>query len=103
MKLALGAAGGLRFATPAAPAPPAPPAPPLVPKAQRPRVEKARVSVDPKLKAAARELRDRCLERVNEGGWPVAASGGKYDVSRGSRPLLTDRAEARPIALLKAG
>ena len=35
--------------------------------------EKARMSVDPKLKAAARELRDRCLERMNGGGWPLAA------------------------------
>ena len=87
MKLALGAAGGLRFA------PPAPPAPPAPTKAQRPRVEKAGVRVDPRLKAATRELRDRWMERVNDPLVLPAIAQGKYDVSRtpsaveGSRSL----------------
>ncbi len=58
------------------------------------RREKRKVSKnDPKLVAAARELRDRWLERVNED--PSALIGqGKYDVSR----VLTDgreRSDAR--------
>jgi hypothetical protein len=36
---------------------------------------------DPKLVAAARELRDRWLERVNAGEY-VFEDAGKYDVSR---------------------
>ena len=41
------------------------------------------MKVDPKLVAAARELRDRYLERVNrEGRFVLEAAAGKYDVSR---------------------
>ena len=39
-----------------------------------------RKKADPRLVAAARELRDRWLERVNEEG--VEVPEGKYDVSR---------------------
>ena len=72
-------------ASPAGPTPPAPstPAPttpePTVPaKVTPPRPKR---KADPRLVAAARELRDRWLERVHEGGL-LPATAGKYDVSR---------------------
>jgi len=61
----------------AAPAPA--PAPAAVEKP--PRQKKVMARNDPKLVAAARELRDRWLEEVNAGR-RLPASGGKYDVSR---------------------
>jgi N-acetylglutamate synthase-like GNAT family acetyltransferase len=56
-----------------------PPAP-----AEKPKPEKRqRVKNDPKYIAAARELRDRWLERVNaSGGASILMSSGKYDVGR---------------------
>jgi hypothetical protein len=45
------------------------------------RPKQARVKNDPKLIAAARELRDRWLEKVNENPSLLLPSG-KYDVSR---------------------
>ena len=42
---------------------------------------KRRVKNDPRLVAAARELRDRWLEEVNAGRF-LPASNGKYDVSK---------------------
>ena len=59
-------------------APPAKPLPPpVVAKSKREKTPKAKA--DPKLVAAARELRDRWLERVNAS--PMVTQG-KYDVSR---------------------
>ena len=55
------------------------PPPVLVVKKEKPKREK--VKIDPKLKEAARELRDRYLEKVNEDGFGLAA-GGKYDLCR---------------------
>jgi hypothetical protein len=47
------------------------------------RAPRAKVKNDPRLVAAARELRDRWLERVNTlGGASVLLANGKYDVSR---------------------
>jgi hypothetical protein len=43
---------------------------------------KPKVKMDPKLTAAARELRDRWLEKVNAGEY-LAQELGKYDLSRG--------------------
>ena len=65
--------GGLRFG-------PAPQAV-AVPEAKAKKEPKPKRKNDPKLVAAARELRDRWLERVNAGLYlpPVA---GKYDVSK---------------------
>jgi hypothetical protein len=64
-------AGGLWFAVPQTPA--------SEPKPKR--EPKQKVKNDPRLVAAARELRDRWLEQVNSGhSLPEAA--GKYDVSR---------------------
>ena len=40
------------------------------------------MKADPKLIAAARELRDRWLEHVNGSGRAGLISQGKYDVSR---------------------
>jgi hypothetical protein len=51
-------------------------------KPARVRAEKSRVKVDPNLIAAARELRDRYLEHVNDGGGLPPAPNGRYDVSR---------------------
>jgi hypothetical protein len=54
----------------------------------KPAVEKAKkepkvkVKLDPRLKAAARELKDRWLEQVN-GGMYLPEERGKYEVSRG--------------------
>ena len=54
----------------------------------KPEVEKAKkepkvkVKLDPRLKAAARELKDRWLEQVN-GGMYLPQKRGKYEVSRG--------------------
>ncbi len=60
-------------------------------KAKRPR--KARGKHEPKLIAAARELRDRFLEQVNERGLlPESWTRGKYDVSR-SRKLEAREAD----------
>ncbi len=64
-------AGGLRFAAAAVPASDGVKA--------KPRQPKPKVKNDPRLIAAARELRDRWLERVN--ATPVLGNG-KYDVSR---------------------
>ena len=62
--------GGLRFGPPVKPA--------LV---EAPKVKKKRPHLknDPKQVAAARELRDRYLERLNSG---VVLASGKYDVAR---------------------
>jgi hypothetical protein len=66
-------AGGLRFVEAKAL--------PAKPKASR--GPKPKVKNDPKLVAAARDLRDRWLEKVNSpGGEPLLLSQGKYDVSR---------------------
>ena len=48
--------------------------------APKDRVPRVKAKNDPRLVAAARELRDRWLERVNAG--QDALPGGKYDVSR---------------------
>ena len=45
------------------------------------KVKREKVKCDPKLVAAARELRDRWLEHVN-GGEMVLEGAGKYDVTR---------------------
>lgn len=54
---------------------------------KRPREPKVKVKNDPRLVAAARELRDRWLEQVN--ATPLLASG-KYDVSRVIEGNATD-------------
>jgi hypothetical protein len=66
-------------------------------KAVKPKREK--VKADPKLVAAARELRDRWLERVNAD--PAALlPEGKYDVGRRmSEPV---QIQAGPVRLLPA-
>jgi hypothetical protein len=57
---------------------------------------KEKVKADPKLIAAARELRDQYLERVNTSE-QAPRPRGKYDVSRAIV------APERPLPLLKAG
>ena len=81
------------------------PAPPPEKKTEAAGIERGRSAKkpkaknDPRLVAAARELRDRWLERVNAD--PTALpSEGKYDVSR----AVTDRCErtnALPAAVIK--
>jgi len=62
---------------------------------------KAKVKLDPRMKEAARELKDRWLEQVNSGMY-LPMANGKYEVSRGiegrepeQSPLLI---EQMPIA-----
>jgi hypothetical protein len=78
-------------------------APVVTPAAREPakagpkvREKKPKRKNDPKLVAAARELRDRWLERVNAGEYVLEADG-KYDVTR----ALPDR-PAAGVALLPA-
>ena len=51
-------------------------------RAKKEKVAKAKRAADPRLAAAARELRDRWLEQVNAGRGEVALPAGKYEVSR---------------------
>src|SRR5688500_17681481 len=95
------AAGGLRFAAPqpakeearrAAAA--------KTPRIKTPPVKTPPVKLDPKLITAARELRDRYLERVNaDDRLVLPATTGKYEVSR-SLPSVPN---ASALPLLKAG
>ena len=50
--------------------------------------------MDPKLRAAARELRDRWMERVNDPLVLPAMAQGKYDVSRTPSAVEGSRAPA---------
>jgi len=80
------AAGGLRFSAAVEPA---------VAKAPRARAARpAAVRIDPKLIAAARELRDRYLERAND-GMTLPSPTGKYDVAR----QLSARQTQAPLLL----
>jgi GNAT superfamily N-acetyltransferase len=62
------------------------------------RIAKPRAKNDPKLIAAARELRDRWLEQVNNDP-SLLLSRGKYEVSK---PLALASSEFKPTALLGA-
>jgi len=66
-------AGGLRFAATA---------PSVIEEKVEVKEKKAAVKNDPRLVAAARELKDRWLEQVN-GGLYLPEARGKYEVSRG--------------------
>lgn len=82
--------GGLWFA---------PPAPtPEEKKAAKAREPKVRFKNDPKLVAAARELRDRYLDDVNTGRMLPPGACGKYDVSR---QLEAAPSELKQTPLLK--
>jgi hypothetical protein len=73
---------------------------PAAPKAAQPKPQKKpNAKNDPKLVAAARELRDRWLEHVNSGA-TLIESVGKYDVTR-ALPDATSPAPA-PALLLPA-
>lgn len=84
-KLSLGAWGGLRCSAPGE-----------VKSAKKPKAARVKVKNDPKLIAAARELRDRWLEKVNSGQYLPEATG-KYEISR-VPTAITQRA----VALLPA-
>ena len=76
----------------AAPAAP----PPVQQKAQKPRPEKKpKQKHDPKYVAAARELRDRYLERINNDPAALPTPGGKYAV-------VKQLGATKPAALLEA-
>ena len=91
--------GSRQFGAPcASPLPPS-----VVEKVKREKAPKAKA--DPKLIAAARELRDRWLEQVN--AEPSEARAGKYEVSRAIGPDVTievnaPRLEGGPTRLLPA-
>ena len=75
------------------------PAPELEPKPKREPKPKVKVKNDPRLVAAARELRDRWLERVNAD--PSALSSrGKYDVARAIADER-ENADALPAATVR--
>ncbi len=102
-RAAITRSSALRFAPPSPPALPAPPAP--VKPQEKLRHKKPTATacpernqrIDPKYLAAARELRDRYLERVNED--PLAlASYCKYDVSRTLCAAEVSRALGAPMA-----
>jgi N-acetylglutamate synthase-like GNAT family acetyltransferase len=65
------------------------------------RETKQKAKADPKLIAAARELRDRWLEQVNAGEMLIE-SQGKYVVSRQWQLTATAKRETRPVGLLPA-
>src|SRR5688572_6192832 len=70
----VGLLGGFRFASDEKPA---------VAKSTKAKAAKAPpAKIDPKLFAAARELRDRWMEQVNGPGFPPVAIEAKYDVRR---------------------
>src|SRR5438105_826962 len=71
------ALGGLRLSVPK----------PTAPVEKPKREPRPRAKNDPKLVAAARELRDRWMEEINSGRYLPAASG-KYEMSR----VLEERA-----------
>jgi hypothetical protein len=79
----------------------APPAPvvPEQPAELKPPEKKPRRKNDPKLVAAARELRDRWLERVNAEEY-LLEGAGKYDATRALLPSPSQ--STAPIALLPA-
>jgi hypothetical protein len=83
--------GPRQFGGPSSKPLPAPVATPVVSKRERPKKQAART--DPKLIAAARELRDRWLEKVNE---MPALPVGKYEVTRALE------AQRNPQPLLEA-
>ena len=72
----------------------APPQPLEPPKEKPPREKRKAVKNDPRLVAAARELRDRWLEQFNQ---RQLVSNGKYDVCRtiGSETTVTAISTAR--------
>jgi hypothetical protein len=60
------------------------------------------VKCDPRLVAAARELRDRWLEKMNAEP-ELIEGGGKYEVNRRIEPAGAARMDTiRPVALLNA-
>ena len=87
-KQAISRAGVLRFA---------PPKPVVVEpvKTKKPREKKPKPKNDPKLVAAARELRDRWLEHVNANeASPALIADGKYDLTRAALPARISPAPA---------
>jgi hypothetical protein len=70
-----------------------PPVPTVVEKPER--EKKPKIKADPKLVAAARELRDRWLEHVNS-GQTLIESAGKYDVTRALPARSAVEGFARP-------
>ena len=81
--------------------------PAAAPEPAKEKPKRSAVKNDPKLVAAARELRDRYLEQFNSGRF--AAPAGKYDVSRAigeaarSGGVGVELPEAAPMMLLPAG
>ena len=75
-------------------------------KPARAKAPREKAKCDPKLLAAARELRDRWLEQVNAGGTFPPAAHGKYDVSRavagsvGGRPAVREMPPPPPARQL---
>ena len=74
----------------------------LKPAVEKPKREKKlKAKADPRMIAAARELRDRWLEHVNAGEM-LLEGAGKYDVSRALPDVTTSMMTERPTLLLPA-
>ena len=86
-----------QFLPPSLSPPPTPPAPPALAPPKPAPMKTPKAKNDPKLVAAARELRDRWLEQVNRAGAGqfVPIAGEKYDVSR--RPAISGEANQTPL------
>ncbi len=92
----LASMGGLRAAAPQ------PDPAPAAQKTSRKREKMVAEKIDPKYLAAARELRDRWMERVNDRMVLRPTGMGKYDVTR--LPGVPVREiQPMPMLLLKAG
>jgi hypothetical protein len=70
-------------------------------KAKPTSVPKTKVKNDPKMAAAARELRDRYLEEVNSGRF-LPPERGRYDVSRQIADKTSRDVRVSPIVPLRA-
>ncbi len=91
VKPPLAPSGGLWFVAPG---------PPKAIQEKHERAPRPKQKNDPKLVAAARELRDRWLEKVNEGEYQFE-SAGKYEVSR-ELAAPSQTIQALPMPLLPA-
>ncbi|TVQ50951.1 MAG: hypothetical protein EA377_13570, partial [Phycisphaerales bacterium] len=90
-------AGGLRFGPP-----PEEVEAQKAETAKRKAEKKPKQKNDPKLVAAARELRDRYIEQINEGLLLPPSACGKYDVSRALEAAPSVMNKIKPVGLLDA-
>jgi hypothetical protein len=88
---------GLWFAPP-----PGSPEAKALEKEKKPKAPRTKFKNDPKLVAAARELRDRYTEQINAGLLLPPSANGKYDVSRQLEAAPSSMKITPAVALLEA-